>query len=124
MKRTLPGFRFTLFITVGWLVLLVGIPLAGLFLRAASLPLRELVGILLDERTLSAFRVSFGTAAMAAAINAIFGPVVAWTLVRYRIPGHRILDALIDIPFALPTAVGSAKGMSINASRILCPGIR
>lgn len=105
MKRTIPGFRFTLLVTVGWLLLIVGIPLAGLFAKAATLPFGSIAAILLDERTLSAFRVSFGTAAAAAAVNAIFGPVVAWTLVRYRIPGHRLLDALVDIPFALPTAV-------------------
>ena len=105
MQRTIPGFRFTLVVTVGWLLLIVGIPLAGLFVKAATLPLDGIAAILLDERTLAAFRVSFGTAAAAAAVNAIFGPIVAWTLVRYRIPGRRILDGLIDIPFALPTAV-------------------
>lgn len=104
-KRTIPGFRFTLAVTLGWLVFLVGIPLAGLFVRAASLSPAEFAAVLLDERTISAFRVSFGTAAIAAAINAVFGPVVAWTLVRYDIPGRRLLDALVDIPFALPTAV-------------------
>lgn len=105
MQRTLPGFRFTLATTAGWFLVLVGIPLAGLFAKAATLPLRDYAGILLDERTLSAFRTSFGSAAAAAAVNAVFGPVVAWVLVRYRVPGRRFLDALVDIPFALPTAV-------------------
>lgn len=104
-RRTIPGFHLTLFVTVGWLLLIVGLPLSALFARAATLAPSEFAAVLLDERTLSAFRVSFGTAAAAAAINAIFGPVVAWTLVRYRIPGSRFLDAMIDIPFALPTAV-------------------
>jgi sulfate transport system permease protein len=105
MARPLPGFRTTLAITLGWLAFIVLIPLASLVWKSSSLPLGRLKEILLDPRTLSAFEVSFGCAALAALVNGLAGPVVAWALVRYEIPGKRFLDALVDIPFALPTAV-------------------
>jgi sulfate transport system permease protein len=105
MSRPIPGFKLTLGITTTWLSLIVLVPLAGLFLKASTLPLARIWEVLSAPRTLAAFRVSFGCAAASAIVNGIAGPVVAWTLVRYKLPGHRILDALIDIPFALPTAV-------------------
>jgi len=105
MPRPIPGFRLTLGITTTWLSLIVLVPLAGLFLKASTLPFSRIWEILSAPRTLAAFRVSFGCAAASAVVNGIAGPVVAWTLVRYKLPGHRFLDALIDIPFALPTAV-------------------
>lgn len=105
MSRPIPGYRLTFGVTVTWLSLIVLIPLSGLFLKSASVSPHRLLEILTDQRTLAAFRVSFGCSFLAALVNAVAGPVVAWTLVRYRVPGHRILDALVDIPFALPTAV-------------------
>jgi len=105
MSRSIPGFRLTLGITISWLSILVLIPLGGLFLKAGTIPPARILEVLTDARTLAAFRVSFGCAAVAALVNALVGPVVAWTLVRYRLPAHRLIDALIDIPFALPTAV-------------------
>jgi len=116
MSRPIPGFRLSLGIVVAWLSLLVLIPLAGLFLKASSLPPSRLWEVLSSSRTISAFRVSFGCAAMAAGINAVVGPVVAWTLVRYTFPGRRILDALIDIPFALPTAVAGITLTTLYAT--------
>jgi sulfate transport system permease protein len=103
-------------IVVAWLSLIVLIPLAGLFLRASGLPFSRIWEILTSARTLSAFRVSFGCAAVAAAVNALAGPVVAWTLVRYDFPGRRFLDALIDIPFALPTAVAGITLTTLYAT--------
>lgn len=130
MIRPLPGFRLTLIMTVFWTVVIVVIPLSGLLVHASSLSFGRLVEVLTDDRTLSAFRVSFGCAFVAAVVNAIFGPVVAWTLVRYRLPGHRFLDALVDIPFALPTAVAGITLTTLYAESgwigsILAPlGIR
>lgn len=105
MPRTIPGFRLTLGITLAWTSLIVLVPLSAVFLKASTLDPSRLAAVILDERTLAAFRTSFGASLAAALVNAVFGPLVAWTLVRYRLPGHRVLDALVDIPFALPTAV-------------------
>ncbi|MEN9309159.1 MAG: sulfate transporter permease subunit CysT [Fibrobacterota bacterium] len=101
----LPGFGLTMGVTVTWLSLIVLIPLAGLFAKSATIGIGQIYATLSDERVLSAFRVSFGAALVAALINAILGPIVAWTLVRYEFPGKRIVDGLVDVPFALPTAV-------------------
>jgi sulfate transport system permease protein len=101
----LPGLRITLTFTVLYLAVLVVVPLIGLAAKAATLDWSQVVGILGSPRSLSAFRVSFGTAAAAALIDVPLGLLLAWALTRYRFPGHRILDALIDLPFALPTAV-------------------
>ena len=81
------------------------IPLGALVIRALGIPPSELIDILLDERAVASYRLSFGAAALAAAINAVFGFIVAWSLVRYDFPGRRLLDTMIDLPFALPTAV-------------------
>lgn len=101
----LPGLRITLAFTVAYLAVLVVVPLVGLAAKAATLDWSQAVAILASPRSLSAFRISFGTAAAAALIDVPLGLVLAWALTRYRFPGHRILDALIDLPFALPTAV-------------------
>lgn len=107
MKRSarLPGFGLSLGVTLTWLSLIVLIPLGGLFLKSATIGWSQIVETLSDPRVVSAFRVSFSAALVAAFINAVFGPIVAWTLVRYEFPGKRIVDGLVDIPFALPTAV-------------------
>ena len=103
----LPGFRLSLSLglTVLWLVLLVLLPLAGLVVKAASLSPAQILAALATPRALAAFRVSFGTAALAALFDLPLGLLLAWSLTRYRFPGRRLLDALIDLPFALPTAV-------------------
>lgn len=101
----LPGFRLTMGITLLWLALIVLLPLAALALQAADAGPAELWRVLQDERVQAALQLSFGTAAMAAAINAVFGTLVAWVLVRRRFPGRGVLDAAVDLPFALPTAV-------------------
>lgn len=101
----LPGFGLTLGFTLVYLALIVLIPLAGVIWRSAGLGFEGFLAIVFDTRTLQALKVSFGTAFAAAIVNVIFGTMLAWVLVRYRFPGRRILDALVDLPFALPTAV-------------------
>lgn len=104
-RRVLPGFGLSLGYTLAWLGLIVLIPLAGLFIKAGGLGWLGLWNIWTEPRVLSALRLSFGTALAAAAFNAVMGTLVAWVFVRYRFPGKRIFDAMIDLPFALPTAV-------------------
>jgi sulfate transport system permease protein len=108
----IPGFGLTLGYTVSYLSLIVLIPLAALVARGTGQPWAEFSAAAFDARTLAAWRLTFGTAFIAALIDAVFGLVVAWTLVRYDFPGRRIVDALIDVPFALPTAV---SGIALTA---------
>ncbi len=108
----IPGFGLTLGFTLAYLGLIVLLPLASLALQAAAVAPAEIWKTATSPRVLASFRVSFGTAAIAAAINAVFGLLVAWVLVRYRFPGHRLVDAMVDLPFALPTAVA---GIALTA---------
>jgi sulfate transport system permease protein len=108
----IPGFGLTLGYTVSYLSLIVLIPLAALVARGTGQPWAEFSAAVFDARTLAAWRLTFGTAFIAAVIDAGLGLVVAWTLVRYDFPGRRIVDALIDVPFALPTAV---SGIALTA---------
>ncbi|MXN44034.1 sulfate ABC transporter permease subunit CysT [Shinella kummerowiae] len=101
----IPGFGLTLGFSLAYLTLIILIPLAGLVWRSASLSGEEFFAILADERTIKALEVSFGTAFIAALVNVVFGVIVAWVIVRYEFPGRRIIDAVVDLPFALPTAV-------------------
>lgn len=107
-----PGFGLTLGYTVSYLSLIVLIPLAALVLRGVHQPWTNFKEAVFDTRTLLAWRLTFGTAFIASLVNAFFGLIVAWVLVRYEFPGRRILDALIDVPFALPTAV---SGIALTA---------
>jgi sulfate/thiosulfate transport system permease protein len=104
-RSVLPGFGLTLGFTVIYLSLLILIPLAGLFVKSASLTSAEFLGAVGSPRALAAYRLSFGASFAAATANAVFGLLVAWVLVRYRFPGRGVIDALVDLPFALPTAV-------------------
>jgi sulfate transport system permease protein len=101
----LPGFGLTLGFTTFFLSALVLLPLAALVFKTTSMTWGEFVDTVLDERAIASYRLSFGAALLAATINAFFGFIVAWSLVRYEFPGRRLVDALIDLPFALPTAV-------------------
>jgi sulfate transport system permease protein len=101
----LPGFGLTLGFAGLFLTFIVLIPMAALILRAASLPLDEFWRIATEPRALASYRLTFGASFLAACVNAVFGFIIAWALVRYRFPGRRIVDAIIDLPFALPTAV-------------------
>ncbi len=114
LKRpsALPGFGLALGFALTYLGLIVLIPLAAMVLKAASLGFAGFWAIATDPRTLAALRLSFLTSLIAAAINAVFGVIIAWVLIRYRFPGRRLLDAVIDLPFALPTAVA---GIALTA---------
>lgn len=101
----LPGFGLTIGIAGAFLSLIVLIPIAALVFKAGSLPMSELWRIATEPRALASYRLSFGASLLAATLNAFFGLIIAWSLVRYRFPGRRIIDAIIDLPFALPTAV-------------------
>ncbi len=111
----IPGFGLTLGFVVTALSLIVLLPLAALMLKAFSIGPMGFLSIATDSRVLGAFRLSFGAAAIAAAVNAVFGLLVAWVLVRYAFPGKRIIDAAVDLPFALPTAVAGIALAAIYA---------
>jgi sulfate transport system permease protein len=108
----LPGFRVTLGFTVLYLVAIVLVPLSTLPIRSASSSWAVFIDTVTDPRVLASFRLSLGAALVAACINAVFGALTAWVLVRYTFPGRRLIDALIDLPFALPTAVA---GITLTA---------
>ncbi len=108
----LPGFGLTLGFSVFFLCALVLIPLAALVLKAGTMGWRDFLNVLFDPRVLASFRLSFGASFLAAMLNAVFGFIIAWTLVRYDFPGRKFIDALIDMPFALPTAV---SGIALTA---------
>jgi sulfate transport system permease protein len=111
-KSVLPGFGITFGFTVFYLTVIVLIPLAGLFVKTASLSWAEFLAAVTSPRALASYRLSFGAALAGAAVNAVFGLIVAWVLVRYQFPGRRLVDALVDLPFALPTAVA---GITLTA---------
>jgi len=111
----IPGFGLTLGYTITYLSLIVLIPLAALLLKSATLPVDRIVKIATAHRTLQALYVSFGSSFIAAIVNVVFGLVVAWVLVRYKFPGRRIMDAIVDLPFALPTAVAGIALSTIYA---------
>ncbi|MBK8113680.1 MAG: sulfate ABC transporter permease subunit CysT [Candidatus Accumulibacter sp.] len=104
-SRVLPGFGLSLGCTLVYLSLLILLPLSGLAFKASHLSLAEFWAIASGERALASYRVTFGASLLAATANAFFGLIVAWILVRYSFSGKRAIDALVDLPFALPTAV-------------------
>jgi sulfate/thiosulfate transport system permease protein len=101
----IPGFGITLGVTLTWLAVIVLIPLGALFLKTAELSPAEFIAVVSSNRTLNALKLSFGISLLAAFINLVFGTLVVWALVRYDFPLRRLFDAIVDIPFALPTAV-------------------
>lgn len=111
-RSVLPGFGLTLGFTVFYLSVIVLIPLSALFIRSSELGLVALWNTITEPRALAAYKLTFGTSTVAALINAVFGSVVAWSLVRYTFPGKRVIDAMVDLPFALPTAV---SGIALTA---------
>jgi sulfate transport system permease protein len=110
--RVLPGFGLSLGFTIFYLALIVLIPLSAVFLKTFTMTWGAFWSAVSSERVMASYRLSFGAAAIAAVINVIFGGIVAWVLVRYRFPGKRFIDALVDLPFALPTAVA---GITLTA---------
>ena len=114
-RSIIPGFGLTMGLTLVWLSLIVLIPLSTVFIRAAGMGLSDFLAVGFSDRAMAAYKVSFGTAFAAALINAVFGTLVAWVFVRYQFPGKRVFDALIDLPFALPTAVAGIALTAIYA---------
>lgn len=111
----LPGFGLSLGYTLVYLSLIILLPVAVVFITASELDAAEFWGIVTEPRVVASYKLSFGASLLAAAINAIFGLMLAWSLVRYSFPGKRIVDALIDLPFALPTAVAGIALTSLYA---------
>ncbi len=108
----IPGFRITLSFTLLYLLIIVLIPLSGLFFKASHLSPRDFWEAVTSDRVIHAYKISFGISLLAAAINCFFGLILAWILARYRFPGKKIVDAMVDLPFALPTAVA---GIALTA---------
>ncbi len=111
-RRVLPGFGLSLGVTLVYLSLIVLIPLSAIFLKTATLGFEQFWSVVTAPRVLASYRLSFGAALLAAALNTLFGLLLAWSLVRYSFPGKKLVDALIDLPFALPTAVA---GIALTA---------
>src|SRR5690349_5408545 len=104
-RQALPGFGLTFGVCASYLFLIVLIPLAALALKSATLGPAEFWNAVASPRALASYRVTFGCAALAGLVNLVLGPLLAFVLVRYRFPGRKLVDALVDLPFALPTAV-------------------
>jgi sulfate transport system permease protein len=115
-NRVIPGFGLSLGFTIFYLALLVLIPLSSIFLKTFTLSWESFWHTVTSERVMASYRLSFGAALIAAAINVVFGGIVAWVLVRYRFPGKRFVDALVDLPFALPTAVAGITLTSLYSA--------
>jgi len=111
-RKVLPGFKLTLGFTIFYLCLIVLIPLSALVLKTFALSWDQFWAAVASPRVLAAYRLTFGASFLAALVNVVFGLLVAWVLVRYEFPGKRVVDALVDLPFALPTAVA---GISLTA---------
>ena len=111
-RRVIPGFGLTLGITVTYLSLMVLLPLAAVFIKTATLTFPQFWATITSPTALASYRLSFGASLLAAAINTVFGLMLAWCLVRYSFPGRKLVDALVDLPFALPTAVA---GIALTA---------
>jgi sulfate/thiosulfate transport system permease protein len=113
--RVLPGFGLTLGFTIGYLSLIVLIPLSAVFVKTATLSWDQFVAQISAPRAMASYRLTFGASFLAATINAVFGLILAWVLVRYSFPGKKLVDALVDLPFALPTAVAGISLAAIYA---------
>ncbi|WP_438007748.1 sulfate ABC transporter permease subunit CysT [Sorangium sp. So ce321] len=116
-QSVLPGFGLAMGITVTYLSLLVLVPLSMIFLKTATLQPAEIWAVVTSPRAVASLKMSFSASIIAAGINAVFGVLVAWVLVRYSFPGKSIVDALVDLPFALPTAVGGIALTAIYAQQ-------
>ena len=115
-KRVLPGFGLSLGISLTFVSLMLLLPMTGLVGQLAGLSLAEYWAIITDERVIASYVVTIGAAAVASIVNAVFGLLLAWVLVRYEFPGKRLLDALMDLPFALPTAVAGITLATLYSS--------
>jgi sulfate transport system permease protein len=110
--RILPGFGLSLGFTLAYLSLIVLIPLSAVFIKTATMDFERFWSVVTNDRVVATYKLSFGMSLIAAAINVVFGLLLAWAIVRYSFPGRKIVDALVDLPFALPTAVA---GIALTA---------
>ncbi|WP_153730821.1 sulfate ABC transporter permease subunit CysT [Sporosarcina obsidiansis] len=115
--RSLPGFGLTLGFTLFYLSILVLLPLSMVFVKSSGLSWGEFLGVVTEKRVMASYRLSFGTAFTASVINLVFGILIAWVFVRYHFPFRRLLDGLIDLPFALPTAVAGIALTTLYAEQ-------
>ena len=115
-KRVLPGFKITLGFTLFYLSVIVLIPLSALLFKTFTLTWEQFVSAVSSPRVMASYQLTFGASFLAAVVNAVFGLLVAWVLVRYSFPGKKIIDALVDLPFALPTAVAGIALTALLAS--------
>lgn len=111
-SRVLPGFHLSLGFTIFYLSLIVLIPLSAVFLKTFTMSWDAFIAAVTSDRVVASYKLTFGASLLAACFNAIFGGIVAWVLVRYSFPGKKLIDALVDLPFALPTAVA---GIALTA---------
>jgi sulfate transport system permease protein len=116
-RKILPGFSLSLGYTVFYLSVLVLLPITACFLKAGSLSLHEFWGAVWTERSRAAYSLTFGTSFVAALANVVLGSLIAWVLVRYTFPGRRLIDSLVDMPLALPTAVGGLVYASLYVQK-------
>jgi len=114
-RNVLPGFGLSLGFTLAYLGLIVLIPLSAAFIKASGLSAADFWAAVTSPRVVASYKLSFGVSLLAALVNAVFGGILAWVLVRYSFPGRRIVDALVDLPFALPTAVAGIALTAIYA---------
>src|SRR3954469_23726656 len=110
--NVIPGFGITLGFTTFFLCAIVLLPLSALVLKTAGMDFSRFIAVITSPRALASYRLSFGASLVAASVNVVFGFAIAWTLVRYDFPGRKLIDAIIDMPFALPTAV---SGIALTA---------
>lgn len=115
-RNILPGFNLSLGFTIFYLSLIVLIPLSAAFIRTTELSFAEFWSVVTAPRVVASYRLTFGASFIGALINAVFGLLTAWVLVRYTFPGKKIIDALVDLPFALPTAVAGIALTAVYAS--------
>jgi sulfate transport system permease protein len=116
-RNVLPGFNLALGFTLVYLSLIVLIPLSAAFIRTTAMSWDAFVAAVSTPRVIASFRLTFGASLIAAVVNAVFGLIVAWVLVRYRFPGRKLIDALVDLPFALPTAVAGIALTAIYSAK-------
>lgn len=115
-NRVLPGFGLSLGFTLAYLSLIVLIPLSAVFFKTATMDAERFWAVVTSDRVVASYRLSFGMSLAAAAINVVFGLILAWAIVRYSFPGRKIVDAMVDLPFALPTAVAGIALTALYAS--------
>jgi len=113
--RVLPGFGLTLGFTLLYMSLIVLIPLSAVFIKAGGMDLDRFISVVTNPRVVASYKLSFGASLLAAAVNVVFGLILAWAIVRYTFPGRKLIDALVDLPFALPTAVAGIALVSLYA---------